>query len=123
MPEDVMVHLIKEGGRAYYDDTPRYKNPYSGVSGEFWFEGWDQANSVHDLFTQNQALEAQNKELCEDNKALTNQNEELSRTRANLIMFLGELKLYTEQRRWFQFSREKIIQDIDYTLEHLEVPD
>ena len=101
------IEIINQGHESYYNEVPRYKNPYEDSPGMcdnsiLWFSGWDQANSVHDLFTRNQLLDAENKKLTED-KAL------LSSSRTSAVMELAELKHYVKNRSWFQFSREKVI--------------
>jgi len=120
---------FNSGHKAYYDEVPRYKNPYDDAphfddSNYYaWEKGWDAANKEHDLFTEAQSLKTQNKELCDDNKSLTSQNKELSRIRANVAMSLVELKIYVEGRVWFKFSREKVIEYIDNSYQLLKVPD
>jgi len=53
------------GSKAYYDEVPRYKNPYSGESHNglghesnyvAWEKGWKSSSAEHNLFTENQEL-------------------------------------------------------------------
>lgn len=112
---DVLHHLIKEGGKAYYDDIPRYKNPYSSVSGEFWFEGWDQAHSVHELFTKNQFLEEENKHLKLENKRLLGD-------KINSFSIVSDLLVCIKKSNFLNFPRKKVISQLQklYTLNSLK---
>lgn len=112
------IEIVNQGHESYYNEEPRYKNPYEDNPGLcdnaiLWFFGWDQANQEHDLFTKNKSLEAENKELFIENEGLKKANKELSRLCANVSMSLSELKIYVEGRNWFQFSREKVIEHIE----------
>ena len=60
---------FNNGSKAYYDEVPRYKNPYE-VSSHFddsnhaaWEKGWDKACEEHTIFTENQTLKAEKQEL------------------------------------------------------------
>jgi hypothetical protein len=61
---------FNNGSKAYYDEVPRYKNPYSGEGDESsnyayaaWEKGWKQSSSEHNLFTENQSLKAEKKKF------------------------------------------------------------
>jgi len=62
--------IVEEGSKSYYDDIPRYKNPYeyseeigdSNDCFELWNEGWDKASENHTIFTENQQLKAEQSE-------------------------------------------------------------
>jgi hypothetical protein len=58
-----LIDEFDKGHKAYYDEVPRYKNPWSEKGhyddSEFnaWERGWDTANEHHELFTENQRLQ------------------------------------------------------------------
>jgi len=62
---------FNNGSKAYYDEVPRYKNPYAGEGTDdidnhaAWEKGWKQSSSEHNLFTENQRLKAVNEEFKE----------------------------------------------------------
>ena len=59
-----MLDIIDAGHKSYYDDVLRCKNPESTeLCVLLWFKGWDTAEAEHRLFTENQLLKCENKEL------------------------------------------------------------
>jgi len=78
--------VVDEGHKAYYDDVPRYKNPYDGDRASFtlWFTGWDKASEEHNLFTENQTLKAENKELVIERAEVLEENMFLNNDLARL---------------------------------------
>jgi len=111
--------IIKAGHKAYYDDLPRYKNPYKereSVPYELWNSGWDQAKTEHDLFTENQRLKAEKEslelEISELKGDIDFAHEQVERFK-NDIDKIDELAHslvgYINETNKFRFSREKMI--------------
>ena len=73
----------ENGGKAYYDEVPRYKNPYSGSNHyddsnhAAWEKGWKRASQEHNLFTENQTLKAEKEALEISNAELQGDNDYL----------------------------------------------
>lgn len=86
--------IVDEGNKAYYDEVPRYKCPY-GLNSEcmsLWFKGWDQAQSDHNLFTENQTLKAKNEELEREHAGCMEENMFLVDDKSRLEIEVGALK-------------------------------
>lgn len=51
--------IREAGGKAFYDDIPRYKCPVFNYTPQSlaWYRGWDTASEHHRLFTENQRLQ------------------------------------------------------------------
>jgi len=95
------VKLFEEGCKAYYDNIPRYKNPYTASSSSLWFLGWDEASNRQDLFSENQSLKLENAELHESLKSL-------SLNLVDIIFVLNGIVNEVEKASFFSFSREKM---------------
>ena len=57
---------MKQGHDSYYEEVPRYKNPYPVIvdnNHNNWNTGWDVASEEHRLFTENQTLKAEKEAL------------------------------------------------------------
>lgn len=60
-----LMEDFKNGHKAYYEEVPRYKNPLFNSTPEHiaWLDGWDQAKTEHDMFTDNQLLKEEKEAL------------------------------------------------------------
>ncbi|MCK4500320.1 hypothetical protein KAU11_07470 [Candidatus Babeliales bacterium] len=120
--------LVEEGHKAYYDDVPRYKNPYDGENTTgLWLEGWDRAEQEHRLFTENQelkshistlslantdeiiALKTERAEALEEAMFLV---QDIHDMRERFCKDVNSLLEYVRGLGTFSFPREKIIDRI-----------
>lgn len=80
--------ILLEGSKAYYDNIPRWKNPYEGEIGEVWIKGWDFSQEEHKLFTESKNLDNQIQEQKKLNAELETKikllKEELARVEKSL---------------------------------------
>lgn len=63
-----LMQDFERGHKDYYDEVPRYKNPWSGGhlndgNAAYWDKGWEVAKEEHHLFTENQELKTHISEL------------------------------------------------------------
>lgn len=88
----------ENGGKAYYDEVPRYKNPYSGnnhyddSNHAAWEKGWKRASQEHNLFTENQLLKAKNEELEREHAECMEENMFLVDDKSRFETEVGALK-------------------------------
>ena len=43
-PQQDLEDCFNEGYAAYYDNQEDYQNPYNGLEGEWWSDGWEDAS-------------------------------------------------------------------------------
>jgi len=110
-----MHNIIKEGHGAFYDDTPRYKNPYEGDESELWFSGWDSGEQEHRLFTENQEMKEKisslEGELKEKNSFLQRNRVDIDTILTNCIdidIILANCMYYLDNTGVIRFRREKM---------------
>lgn len=63
-----LMEDFNNGHKAYYEEVPRYKNPWSGChfddsNASYWDKGWEVAKEEHRLFTENQGLKEEKADL------------------------------------------------------------
>jgi len=123
-----LIDDFNAGHKAYYDEVPRYKNPYS-ESGHYddsnyvsWEKGWDVACNEHRMFAENQRLKTENEQLgteraealeeCiflgNDIYNLQQILDKKERERESALLDLNDLLVYVRGLGKLSFSREKM---------------